>query len=60
MTSVPKNVNIDKLADIFNKCNNTYYSTIKMKAADVKSSTHIDLNKKKMIKEIVNLKLVIM
>ena len=47
MTSVPKNVNIDKLADIFNKYNNTYYSTIKMKAADVKSSTYIDLNKKK-------------
>ena len=46
MTSVPKNVNIDKLADIFNKYNNTYCSTIKMKAADVKSSTYIDLNKK--------------
>ena len=47
MTSVSKNVNIDKLADIFNKYNNAYYSTIKMKAADVKSSTYIDLNKKK-------------
>ena len=55
MTSVPKNVNIDKLADIFNKYNNTYYSTIKMKAVDVKSSTYIDL-----IKKILNLKLVIM
>ena len=31
MTSVSKNVNIDKLDDIVNKYNNTYHSTIKMK-----------------------------
>ena len=31
MTSVPKNVYIDKLDGIVNKCSNTYHSTIKMK-----------------------------
>ena len=45
MTSVSKNVYIDKLDDInkyVHKCNNTYHSTIKMKAVDVKSSAHIN------------------
>ena len=45
MTSVSNNVYIDKVADIFNKYNNTYHSAIKMKPADVKSSTYIDFNK---------------
>ena len=36
MTSVYKNVYIDILADIVNKYNNTYHSTIKMKPVDVK------------------------
>ena len=31
MTSISKNVYIDKLDDIVNECNNTYYRTIKMK-----------------------------
>ena len=44
-TSVSKNVYIDKLDDIVNKYNNTYHSTIKIKSADVKSSTHIDSSK---------------
>ena len=39
MTSVSKNVYIDKLDDIVSKYNNTYQSTIKMKPVDVKSST---------------------
>ena len=43
MTSVSKNVYIDKLDDIVNKYNNTYHSTIKMKPVDVKFS--IDSNK---------------
>ena len=30
MTSISKNVYIDKLDDIANKYNNTYYSTIKL------------------------------
>ena len=36
MTSVSKNVCIDKLDDIVNKHNNTYHSTIKMKPVDIK------------------------
>ena len=39
MNSMSKNVYIDKLDDIVNKYNNTYHNTIKMKLADVKSST---------------------
>ena len=45
MTSISKNVYIDKLDDIVNKYNNTYHSTIKMKPADVKSNTYIDSRK---------------
>ena len=44
MTSISKNVYIDKLNDIINKYNNTYHRTIKMKPVDVKSSTYIDFN----------------
>ena len=42
MTSVSKNVYIDKLDDVVNKYNNTNHSTIKMKPADVNSSTYIN------------------
>ena len=45
MTSIPKNVYIDKLDDIVNKYNNTYLRSIKMKPVDVKSSTYIDSSK---------------
>ena len=45
MTSVSKNVYIDKLSDIVNECNNTYHKTIKMKLADVKGNTYIDFPK---------------
>ena len=41
MTSVSKNVYIDKLDDVANIHNNTYHSTIKMKPIDVKSNTYI-------------------
>ena len=44
MTSVSKNVYIDKLDDIIDKYNNAY-STIRMKSADVKISTYTDFNK---------------
>ena len=40
MTSISKNVYIDKLHDIINKYNNIYHSTIKMEPVDVKSNTH--------------------
>ena len=43
MVSISKNVHIDKLDDIVNKYNNTYHSTMKVKPADVKSNTYIDL-----------------
>ena len=43
MASISKNVHIDKLDDIVNKYNNTYQSTMKVKPADVKSNTYIDL-----------------
>ena len=36
MTSVLKNVYIDKLDGIVNKYNNSYHGTIKMKPVDVK------------------------
>ena len=42
VTSVPKNVYINKLADIINKPNNAYNSIIKMKSVDIKSCTYID------------------
>ena len=46
MTSVLKNVYIDKLADIINQYNNTYI----MKPVDVIFSTNINSDKKKMKK----------
>ena len=55
MTSISKNVYIDKLDYIVNKYNNTYHSTIKMKPFDVKSNIYINSSK-----EILNLKLVIL
>ena len=42
MTSVSKNLYIDKLDDIVNKYNNTYHSTIEMKSVDIKSNTYVD------------------
>ena len=45
MTSISKNVYIDKLDDIVNEYNNTYHTTIKMKPVDVKDNTYIDSSK---------------
>ena len=45
MTSISKNVYIDKLDDIVNACNNTFHRTIKMKPIDVKGNTYIDFGK---------------
>ena len=45
MTSVSKNVYIDKLDDIVNEYNNTYHRTIKMKPVDVKDNAYIDFKK---------------
>ena len=42
MTSISKNVYIDKLNNIVNKYNEKYHSTIKMKPVDVKSNIYIE------------------
>ena len=44
MTTISKNVYIDKLDDIVKKYNNTY-TTIKMKPVNVKSNTYINSSK---------------
>ena len=38
MTLISKNVYIDKLDDVVNKCKNTYHRAIKMKLMDIKLS----------------------
>ena len=45
MTSVLKNVYIDKLDDIVGEYNNTYHKRIKMKPTDVKDNIYIDFKK---------------
>ena len=45
MTSISKNVHIDKLDDIANEYNNTKHITTKMKPIDVKNNTYIDFGK---------------
>ena len=45
MTAMSQNVYIDKLNDIINEYNNTYYRTIKMKPGDVKGNVYIDFGK---------------
>ena len=42
MTSISKNVYIDKLDDIVDEYNNTYHRKIKIKPVDVKDNTYID------------------
>ena len=45
ITSISKNVYIDKLDDIVKEYNNTYHTSIKMKPVDVKDNTYIDSKK---------------
>ena len=45
MTSISKNVYIDKLDDIVNEYNNAYHTTIKMKPIDIKDNTYINTDK---------------
>ena len=45
MTSISKNVYIDKLDDIIDEYNNTYHTTIKMKPTDLKDNTYINTDK---------------
>ena len=45
MTSISKNVYIDKLDNIVNEYNNTYHRAIKMKPVDVKDNAYIAFSK---------------
>ena len=45
MTSISKNIYIDKLDDIVNEYNDTYHRTIKMKPIDLKDNTYINIDK---------------
>ena len=45
MTSISKNVYIDKLDDVADEYNNAYHTTIKMKPIDVKDNTYINTGK---------------
>ena len=55
MTSISKNVYYDTLANIVNKYNHIYHSTIKMKPVDVNSSTYIGFGVE-IMKNILNFK----
>ena len=45
MTSVSKNVYINKLDDIVKEHNNKYHTSIKMKPVDVNDNTYINVKK---------------
>ena len=60
MTSVSKNIDVDKLDDIVHKYNNKYHTAIKMKPVDVKKKTHILTLLKKLMTKILNLNLVVL
>ena len=46
MTSISKNMYIDKLPDMVNEYNNTYHRTIKMNPINFKDNTYIDCGTK--------------
>ena len=48
MTSVSKNMYIDKIAD---KCNNLYHRTIKVKPIDIKTRTYIEYDNKHSVRD---------
>ena len=45
MTSVSRNVYVNKLDDIVREYDNAYHRTIKMKPVDVKDNTYVDSKK---------------
>ena len=45
MSSISKDVYVDKLDDIVDEYNNTYHRTIKMEPVDVKDNTYINFEK---------------
>ena len=44
MTSVSKNVCINKLDDIMGEYTNTYHKTIKMESVNIKDNTYVGFN----------------
>ena len=60
MNSISTNAYIEKLDVLVNIYNNTYHSKIKEKPVDVKSSTYTLTLIKKILRKILNLKLVMM
>ena len=61
MTSLSKNVYIDKLNDTVDEYNNRYHRKIKMKLVDIKDNTYIDSMELLLFNDQdLNLKLVIM
>ena len=44
MTAISKNIYVDALDDIVNKCNNTVHKTIKMKPIDVTDDSFAEYN----------------
>ena len=44
MTSISKNVYVDKLDDVVDECSNTYHRTIKTKPTDVKDNTYNNID----------------
>ena len=55
MTTISKNVFIDKLYDLVNEYSNTYHRTIKMNPVDVKYNTYIDSMSCALMIKILNL-----
>ena len=51
MTSMSKNLYINKLGDIVKKCNNIHHRTITMKPGDVKSKMYINFDKENNYKD---------
>ena len=51
MASISKNVYIDKLRDVVEKCNNTYHRTIRTKPTHVESKTYTNISKNIFIKK---------
>ena len=59
MTSISKNVYIDKIKEIVNKYNNTYHNIIKMNPVAFKDYTYVEFGRESN-KKIINFTLVIM
>ena len=51
MTTISKNVNVDRLDNAVDKYNNTHHRTIKMKPIDVKSSKYIAFDVQNNVKD---------